>query len=629
MKMIKSGLLAVASAAFFIACASAQTPGTVTNHALPIGKGAGTSGYGSLLLPSAQIPVGQTGADPQAKAVTGDITMDALGVTAIGGNKVTNAQFRQSGALALVGRAANSTGNVADVLATAGSSCVFLESASALTCANIATANIANSAVTFAKFQNLAGLSMFGNCTASAAPGGNVTGTANQVLRVNGAGTSCAFGAVDLSQAAAVTGTLQAASEPAHTGDVTNPAGSLVLTIGTNKVTNAQLAQAGAATLRGNPTNATANVQDFTIQGLTARGAPDAANDKIPLYDAAAGTIKYVTPGQVASAGASGVSSLNGLTGALQSYYAPQGRLTLTSGAPVMTAGVAAATNVYYTPAIGDLVPIYDGTNLVPSVFAELTIALGSNWTTNTNYDVFIINDAGTVRACTGPSWNSGAVAGSDNARGTGAGSTDLARVKGIWFNANSITCRYNNTTTVAVSAQRGTYVGSFRTAAAGQVNFAFPGASAGGTAGNFTIYNNYNMTQYVGAVSDTTSTWTYGAGGQWRAANGSTTARVSMLRGFDTLPVVADYNCTAQAGSGGTAACGIGLNVTNAVSGTNTIGGISTNSVVLPAKYAGLAGLGYTFVAPLEYMTAAVATFVGSAGSGYSQTGMTVALWY
>lgn len=39
-----------------------------------------------------------------------------------------------------------------------------------------------------------------------------------------------------------VTGTLQAAQEPAHTGDVTNSAGSLALAIGAGKVTNAMLA---------------------------------------------------------------------------------------------------------------------------------------------------------------------------------------------------------------------------------------------------------------------------------------------------------------------------------------------------------------------------------------------------
>lgn len=49
MKMF--GFLRAASAAFFVALSSvalAQNAGTVTNHALPIGKGAGVQGYGSL-----------------------------------------------------------------------------------------------------------------------------------------------------------------------------------------------------------------------------------------------------------------------------------------------------------------------------------------------------------------------------------------------------------------------------------------------------------------------------------------------------------------------------------------------------------------------------------------------------
>lgn len=83
------------------------------------------------------------------------------------------------------------------------------------------------------------------------------------------------------------------------------------------RLTNAGLATGGAATFKGNPTNATATVTDFTIQGLTARGAPDASNDKIPIFDNAAGTIKYVTPAQVAAAATAGVSSLGGQTGAI------------------------------------------------------------------------------------------------------------------------------------------------------------------------------------------------------------------------------------------------------------------------------------------------------------------------
>jgi hypothetical protein len=102
---------------------------------------------------------------------------------------------------------------------------------------------------------------------------------------------------------------------PAFSGDVATSFGSTVTTIQPNAVTNAKSAQMGAATLKGNPTASPANASDFTIQGLTARGAPDATNDKLVILDNATGTLKYVTPGLIASSATSGVSSLGGVTG--------------------------------------------------------------------------------------------------------------------------------------------------------------------------------------------------------------------------------------------------------------------------------------------------------------------------
>ena len=97
MKMINLRSLLAAFAAFFIAgSAAAQTAGTVTNHAFAIGKGAGQSGFTSLLCASTQIAIGQSAANPACYALTGDVTMNASGVTAIGAGKVTNAMLAGS-----------------------------------------------------------------------------------------------------------------------------------------------------------------------------------------------------------------------------------------------------------------------------------------------------------------------------------------------------------------------------------------------------------------------------------------------------------------------------------------------------------------------------------------------------
>lgn len=93
-------------------------------------------------------------------AVTGDVTIGSTGVTAIGANKVTSAMFRQGAARSVVGVTGNATANVADIQAA----------------------------------------------------------SAYQVLRNNSAGTAIAFGAIDISQSAAVTGNLGVGNLNSGTG---------------------------------------------------------------------------------------------------------------------------------------------------------------------------------------------------------------------------------------------------------------------------------------------------------------------------------------------------------------------------------------------------------------------------
>lgn len=75
-------LLAVILAALFVTAAYGQNAGTVTNHAYAIGKGAGVTGYTSLLCASGQLAIGSA-TDPVCRTMTGDATLSAAGALAL------------------------------------------------------------------------------------------------------------------------------------------------------------------------------------------------------------------------------------------------------------------------------------------------------------------------------------------------------------------------------------------------------------------------------------------------------------------------------------------------------------------------------------------------------------------
>jgi len=244
----------------------------------------------------------------------------------------------------------------------------------------------------------------------------------------------------------------------------------------------------------------------------------------------------------------------------------PQGRLTLTSGTPNIASTVSNATSVFYTPYVGNLCPVYDGVQFNAKVFAELTLTLTSNHLSSSIYDCFIINDSGTIRIVTGPAWTT--ITAGSGARGSGAGTTELTRLNGLWVNANAMATARNGASTYSVNANQGTYVGSlFIDSSAGQVtcNVDF------GQSRKWSVWNAYNRLPIELQGGTASSNWG-NTPTTWRQSAGDAS---NFVMGFAGLPeervdITFNQNVSslAAASTTSTAEIAVGLNSTTVVTG-------------------------------------------------------------
>lgn len=293
-------------------------------------------------------------------------------------------------------------------------------------------------------------------------------------------------------------------------------------------------------------------------------------------------------------------NTITAMQATLQSLAAnPQGRLTLTSATPILSTGVTAGTAVYYTPFIGNLVPIYDGSQINSQIFTELTLTLNSNHVASTIYDVFVFMNSGAVTLGTGPAWNTSTA--NLGARGTGAGTTDLNRtVGGFLTNANAMTAR-NGATTYSVNVNCGTYVGSILIDGTnGQISC----LPAYGQSRKWGVWNAFNRAPIMLKAGDPTSNWTYGTN-TIRPSNNNAANAITIFTGlaeeyFD-LKALQQMNLTANTGA--QARCGIGYNSTNSFSGTSvgggqaSSGGITFNFTTSSAFYIAPPALGQNVI--------------------------------
>ncbi|MDB5607776.1 MAG: hypothetical protein JWP25_4676 [Bradyrhizobium sp.] len=245
----------------------------------------------------------------------------------------------------------------------------------------------------------------------------------------------------------------------------------------------------------------------------------------------------------------------------------PQGYLTLTSLTPIIPSDVVSATTVYYTPYVGNLVPIYNGSSFVPTVFSELSLTLNSAHVANNLYDVFVFNNSGVPTVVTGPTWSAGtggSITAGSCARGTGAGGTALTRINGLPTNAVQITGR-NGATTYTINANLATYIGTlFMDGTNGQITC----HRSPGQLRKWGVWNAYNRAPAYLKVTDGTYNAVGGAG-SWRPANNATANSLTVLCGLAEEYQRLDYSVQGSvtgvvANATGGWSNSIGINATN-----------------------------------------------------------------
>lgn len=246
--------------------------------------------------------------------------------------------------------------------------------------------------------------------------------------------------------------------------------------------------------------------------------------------------------------------SYNDLTQSELPLCLPQGRLTLATGVPVMNATVSAAETLYYTPYLGDRVPLWDGAKIVYKAFAELSQAATDATKSpaavaaDKVYDVFVWDDAGTLRVSRGPAWTN------DTTRGY-----TLTRNGGIWTNTSAITN--------GPAAGRGTWVGTVISDGASKFNWVLGGSGAGGSAAILGVWNAYNRVRVDSLTVDTTASWSYSTNG-WRAANNSNANRATFVTGASEDCFNAEGSTAMSSPSSGVVNSGVGLDSTSSPTG-------------------------------------------------------------
>jgi hypothetical protein len=290
---------------------------------------------------------------------------------------------------------------------------------------------------------------------------------------------------------------------------------------------------------------------------------------------------------------------------------APQGRLTLVSGTPVVTSDQAAKTTIYYTPYAGSVAPFWDGTSWTLIGLAELSLALDSSsghtgyHQSGKNFDLFLDANSGTPRLVSGPAWTN------DTTR-----ASDIARQNGVWLNAASMTARFgtNSGDTATIAASRATWVGTFRASADGQTEYVRGGIGSGGASARLLLWNAYNRVPVGVVIGDSDDSWSKTSSGT-RSANASDSMRCSFVTGLAEDEAFASYSDSGKPGTGAFISAGVGFDSNTTFSGRTGFQNNASNAAPIFGDLTTVA-MGFHYFQALEYSSNNnTATFYGDSG--------------
>ena len=243
------------------------------------------------------------------------------------------------------------------------------------------------------------------------------------------------------------------------------------------------------------------------------------------------------------------------IAGGSTPYSLCQGRLTLTTGVPVTTSDVTAATTVYFTPYGGNQIGLYSGSSWNLFAFSEISLSL-SGYTADKNYDIWAYDNSGTV-TLDSTVWTN------DTTRATALTTQD-----GVYVKTGATTRRYLGTIRI--------------TGTTGQCEDSLTKRF---------VWNYYNRANRPLVRLETTSSWTYSTA-SFRQANGSSTNQVDVVVGVAESVIELNVDTLSQSSAGSQIR-------------TLAIGEDSTSAAAANCMTA----LAYTAAADYENMTARLVT--------------------